>query len=436
MNGLLAAAPPVAPRQSWINQHAGLILLGLLALGLALRLYFASMPGYPGDIDGWSRMSALAVRFGYPHMYDPGIFNRDEGVYPPFYHVMLNAVGLIYRQFVSPTFALGTPELNTLLKLFPIVCEMLLAATLYWGLGKTVDRRAALVAVAAFLLNPAILYTSAYWGMFGDAFYALCVVIALFALQRERLLIAGAALAAGVFFKFQTVAFLPLIGWWLLRPLHWKRLLTFAVGFALATALIWLPYVLAGTLPNALRALRNTVGLFPVLAANAHNVWWLYSGGDVWQSDVQPVLADLSARTVGLLAFGAAHELVLFRSVALPQRFAAAAYIGFAFYMLSTEMHENYLYPTVVLLVIAASAARRYAPLAIVISVTACFNMALHDVLIDPATWLPAGTLDSARMLNATVNGAVFAAWTLSLLWDGARQVCRLVVRNSARTTS
>jgi len=423
MNGLLAAAPPVAPRQSWINQHAGLILLGLLALGLALRLYFASMPGYPGDIDGWSRMSALAVRFGYPHMYDPGIFNRDEGVYPPFYHVMLNAVGLIYRQFVSPTFALGSPELNALLKLFPIVCEMLLAATLYWGLRATGDRWTALLAVAAFLFNPAILYTSAYWGMFGDAFYALCVVIALFALQRERLLIAGAALAAGVFFKFQTVAFLPLIGWWLLRPFDWKRLLTFVAGFGLVAALIWAPFVLAGTLPYALRALRNTVGLFPVLSANAHNVWFLISGGNSWQTDLQRVLGSLTARTVGLLAFGVANLLVLFRSHEQRTRWMSAAYIGFAFFMLSTEMHENYLYPTVVLLVIAACSARRYVLLALIISVTAWANMALHDVLINPAAWLSAGTLNTVRLLNSAVNSVVYVGWTGWLLRDPVRRV-------------
>jgi len=413
-----------AEHRSWVViRRTPLILFGVLVLGLALRLYFAPQPGYPGDIDGWSRMSALSVRFGYPHMYDPGIFNRSEGVYPPFYHVMLNVVGRIYQQFFSPTFELHTTELNTLLKLFPVLCEIALALIIYWGLRRAVGERAALLAVAACLFNPAVLYTSAYWGMFGDAFYTLCLVLTLFAWQRDKSFLAGCVLAAGVLFKFQMVAFLPLIGWWLLRPFDWKRLLTFVAGFGLVAALIWAPFVLAGTLPYALRALRNTVGLFPVLSANAHNVWFLISGGNSWQTDLQRVLGSLTARTVGLLAFGVANLLVLFRSHEQRTRWMSAAYIGFAFFMLSTEMHENYLYPTVVLLVIAACSARRYVLLALIITVTALANMALHDVLIDPAAWLSAGTLNTVRLLNSAVNSVVYVGWTGWLLKDPVRRV-------------
>jgi hypothetical protein len=407
-------------------KRSTIALVAVMLVGFALRFYFATMPGYPSDIKWWSVMARRDALVGLPHVYDPYVFDPNIGVYPPVYHVMLNVVGLPYRWLFSPTFVLGTPTLKFMLKLLPILWEGVLALVIYVCGRRFSGERNALLAAGAYFLNPSILYTVAYWGMFGDSFYALCIVLTLFAYQREKPLWAGVAIAVGVLFKPQTAAFLPLILWWAVYPFSafkWRRALLVGAGIALTTALVFLPFLLAKTLPNAVSALRNTVGLFPVLSANAHNSWWLISGGHGWQSDLKPVIGSLDARTAGLIAFGGAYLLALFRRRDGFEGFFSAAYVGFAFFMLSTEMHENYLYPVVALLMIVWRASPFHAGLALTITVTSLANMALHDIVNNPAAVLPADTLNTLRLINSAINAAAFTVWTLAFLVEYGRRM-------------
>jgi len=65
--------------------------------------------------------------------------------------------------------------------------------------------------------------------------------------------------------------------------------------------------------------------------------------------------------------------------------FAAAAFVGFSFFTLSTHMHENHLYPVLPLLILLAGRNLQWAAVAAVAGLAIFVNMGVHDLLIGDA---------------------------------------------------
>jgi len=425
-------------------RHRPLLLLGLIvAGGLVLRLPLVFVHGYSADIGGSIELARNIVMKGLPQAYAPSLANPDLGVYPPAYYYVLGLLGAIYQRFFSPSFD-RTLTLEVMLKLVPILGDCLVAVVSYSLVRRLSSTRAALWVAAVFLLSPPIIYNSAYWGMFGDSLYVLCILLALLAVQREYTSLAWVAITLGVLVKPQAFAFVPLIAWLTLRPVKLGQWLRAGAASGLTAAAIWLPFVLAGTLPEAIAALKQTVGLFPIVSANAHNVWYLLTLGKSWfVNDADPLFGPFSPRVMGLIGFGLAYALALVRleeTRGWPV-LATAAYIAFAFFMLSTEMHENYIVPTITLLMAIWPWSRRATKLAVVLTFTALVNMVLHDPPLQGSLEGPAYlTLINLTVLNSSINVLVFIVWTGALLWNPtvtramAAQPARLdPVRSSAK---
>ena len=189
---------------------------------------------------------------------------------------------------------------------------------------------------------------------------------------------------------------------------------------ALALGVVWLPFFAADTFSEALAALQQTIGLFPILSANAHNGWYLFSLGHSWVSDATPLIGPLTARTIGLMVFGGLYLYLLYRSYKTTltgqQLCLLAAYIAFAFFMLSTEMHENYIFPTLVLLTVSCWQSKFLSVLLLVLTVTAFANMALHDSLFRPTDLSTTLLFARLAVLNSAINSIVFVLWTYYIL--------------------
>ena len=403
------------------TRHPSLLLGLIVAGGLALRLPLAFVHGYSADIGGSIELARNIVQKGLPYAYAPSLANPDLGVYPPAYYYVLGLLGAIYQRFFSPHFD-RTLTLEVMLKLVPILGDCLIAVILYSLVRRLSSTRTALWVAAVFLLSPPIIYNSAYWGMFGDPLYMSCILLALLAVQRERTSLAWVAITLGVLVKPQAIAFVPLIAWLTLRPVKLGQWLRAGVASGLAASAIWLPFVVAGTLPQAIAALKQTVGLFPVVSANAHNIWYLLTLGKSWfVNDADPLLGPFSPRVMGLIGFGLAYVLALVRleeTRGWPV-LATAAYIAFAFFMLLTEMHENYIYPAITLLMATWPWSRRATKLAVVLTFTALVNMVLHDPPLQGSLEGQAYlTLINLTVLNSGINVLVFIVWTGALLWN------------------
>jgi hypothetical protein len=220
--------------------------------------------------------------------------------------------------------------------------------------------------------------------------------------------------------KPQAFVFAPLLVVMAFQQLRWRGMALAAAGGAAGAALAILPMAAAGGLPGLLSHLAGTVGYHPVLTANAHNLWWFVTIGGGGRKDTLALVGWLDYRAIGLLLFGCAYSLALARlwRHRASNLWALGAYVGFAFFMLPTEIHENYAFAVLALLAVALAEEKRLLLLYIPLSLTMAANYALHDP--DVARLLGMEVTDNwfvvARWPNSALNVLIFVIWTAWLV--------------------
>jgi hypothetical protein len=188
-----------------------------------------------------------------------------------------------------------------------------------------------------------------------------------------------------------------------------RKLLVGAVIAALVGVVGLFPFIMANGASKALNPYIGTLSQFPFLTVGAYNGWFLLSEynpntlrADDTRAmmernlDVQKAFGGVTWRTVGLflLAMYTVVILVAIQRQKYQRRefiWAAAVYMGF--FMLPTQIHERYIYPAVVFLILAIVQDRRSLPLALVTAFTFSYNLILvsepPEFILAPL-WSPA----------------------------------------------
>jgi hypothetical protein len=433
--------PPAepAPREAAQARRgcvAAVLLALLAAAGLHGWIIIGSPAGPLADLTHYKHWARLVTVNGMHAAYS-GVYPETYAIYPPVTLLTFRVAGAMYQQWVDPSFdldrALASHELSVLLRLQALVFHLLVGLAVLAVARHAVSFRAAYVAMLAYLFNPGVVFDVAQWGQ-PDPVFGLFVLLALAAaawlLPDEGRLSLGAAALAGLCIvlaalaKPQAWVFLPLVG-----GLVWRRGGLRGVGAAglagvVAAGIVAFPYLRHGTLRELIGLPRAIGSVMPVVTANAHDVWWLLSGGAArWPLDQEPLLGPLSYRLVAIALVGAFAALALARALREPTFgavFTAGAYSGFGFFMAMTQVHENHMYVVFPLLAVAAAVDRRLWPLYAVLAITWCANMLLHDFdLAEPvvAPLLP-WPLAQAQWANSLVNTLALAGWTVWLAAD------------------
>lgn len=403
-----------------------------VALYLVLRGVMLFHPGYQDDLKAYRRWAVAAAEHGLGRVY-----STSDMDYPPLYGYVLLPLGKIY-QALSP----GDPRVWTaLVKLPPLAFDLAIAGLLF-HMGARAEREQASggqpwrwLLPGAYLANPAVVFDTGYWGH-PDSIHSFFVLAATALSASGRGALAFAALALAALMKPLAAPFFPLLAALVLLRSGAASLLRGVAAAALATGLVFLPFLLAGEAAAVVQRVLLDLDAMPYTAVNAHNVWGLFGG---WRAADAPLLGPLTATHVGLAAFGALLLALLLLARRLhaeggvdAQRaaiLAAAAF--FSFFMLSTHMHENHLFVVLPLLAAAAPAGRAWRRLFVAVTVAVLMNLALHDPEI-PGRWpftlggvtgvprLSHGRLFHAAELQAVrlatlYNLAVFGAFLLAL---------------------
>ena len=426
----------------------GRLVIATLAVLAVARIWLATTPGYPPDLNTYKLWSLQAGLHGVQTVYDdragagdlqwrPG--NYD---YPPLYAYILAPIGAIYGR-IHPGVARGlegSRVLGFLVKIPPLVFDILIAALIgaiasRFGSWKGSRSRLGWGAACLYLMQPAVLFDSGYWGQ-PDVIHVFFVLLALILILVRRPEWGWVAAALGCLMKPLAAPFLPLLALATLLRSGPRRLGT-GVAAALATGIVvFLPFIVTGRGPAVLQRVLFDVDVMPYTSVNSHNLWWLLGP---WRSSQDPWIGPVNKTIVGLTLFGIAYVFILWRLWKIergrpaappgPEQtdlagedhwFIAAAGVAFSFFFFSTHMHENHLFGAIPFLILLAHRGRGWTALALLVGLVSFINMANHDLIL--GNILFATDVPSALVIPGTA-------------WQMPRTMYAIATANSIATT-
>jgi len=359
------------------STRTGLPLGAWILIAVSLNILLATGGGYGWDVGAWAHwVDDLQV----------GGYAAQSATYPPLFVHWLWLCGklLTLLQLTTHSAAL----LRFLVVTPVLVCQVLLLL-LTEQLSRAQPDAERIGWLSGFVaLNPALLIDGPLWGQV-DLIHCLMLVYTLHLLIAGRyLILVLPLLMLAVLTKFQSICLLPV-----LLPLLWRRrcasLWLGAIPALLLAELALLPYWLAGTAVSMLReAYVHASSLYPNASMNADNLWYLLGLNMVNDSLplFNPALLPaglgwlLTPRILGEGLFILWSLWLLFSTWRADQaeyywRNAMLSALGF--FLLLPDMHERYLFPAVVLALVAAAQYARFARHAVALSVLTALNILL-----------------------------------------------------------
>jgi Gpi18-like mannosyltransferase len=378
-------------------------LVALLVAGLVIRLAVLDAKGHPGDAIVIGRWADNMARYG------PWDFYRHDGaIYP----------ALLYAYWPIGVLLDGAAQARAI-KGISIPFDLAVGVVAYLAARRMVGPWRALIAPAAYLLNPAVVLAGPVWGQV-DAAGTLAYLLALLALAGGRFGPAGAFAALALLIKPQfglvllPVAVVAVQQW---RAGHSREPIVRATLGGVATYLLLAVPLRLDPISYADRVI--SAGSFKEMSsANAANIWGLFLGYK------QPDGGLVYVGAVLLLAGLAAAVLPLRWRQDLAMILAVGAFVIFAFYFLPTRVHERYLFPAMA--VLAPLAATNWRVFGAYLLLTAGFAASMLYALVDttPFTFWP--------WLEDLVTLPVARIWiSLTLIATAATLVFLLIMQRS-----
>ena len=368
------------------NYHNRSIAL-LLLTSFIFQSYIASWPHTMGDVKYHRIWCRTLVNEGIASAYWDNTALNELGYsinYPPILPYILYAIGKVYKFLYTESFDSNDFLLDFFLKLPAILSNIIISILIFISLNKKTGSKTALLVMSAYALNPAIIFDTSYWGQ-KDALNSLFVLLSVILLSNKRPEWSWVAITLGVFTKPLAYPFAPIIALFTLKQFGIKRTLRCALVSLVTTFIIFLPFIYINRLSDIIHSQFIQLDAMPYISVNAHNIWWIVGTGLPWvHADIKP-FGLIPYRFIGIALFGVFYIVSLirfWRSNNENSLYYLSASVAFGFFMLSTHMHERYLFIFFPLLSMIYVYDRRLKWIYIILTFTFLTNMALHDPFI------------------------------------------------------
>jgi Gpi18-like mannosyltransferase len=396
----VGAAAPAAERGGARSISTPLLLCGMLLLAFIVRLVFIGADGFKNDVSTFESWSLTLADHPLRQFFaDAGFAD-----YPPGYFFVLWFVGHAYRLLVHSDPSYGA--LKVAVKLPAILMDLVDAALIFALVRRFATTAWAFAAATFFAFNPAAIFISAYWGQVDSVAGGMTLAAILLLVEADFrptaaqtaafITLAWLLLAYSILIKPPAVVLAPLFVAYVFATdsgsVRLRRALATLAGVFLSLALA---YVSALAFHPGWSPLGQFAWLFGryeyaanVYAYNSVNAFNLYVtlGQHFWQSDQSIIpnfgfggrVLGLPQYVCGILLFVAALVLVVWRYVQRRDGIAfleAAMILSLGYFVLSTRMHERYIFNGFMLAVPLIFLRRRYFYAAIVLSLTLFANL-------------------------------------------------------------
>jgi len=349
-----------------------LLLVALLALGVAVRLPFLSRLGHAYDQDAYRAWMGVIQDYGLAEVFD-----RTNTDYVG-YHYILWGLSQLYSGHASEV-DVRDKELRVLLKLPGLAGDLLTGALVAvvaqavaqgriarlggrWcalgaRFGVTPSEAIGLAAATLFLFNPAVLYASAYWGQ-QDSLVTFFMLLACWLSWRRLPGWAGVALALGTIVKPQPLVLVPLLAWIVWQRTSWGGLLRGALAGVAVLVAGHAYFLLAGSGERMWQVYTFQLRQNEHLSFGAYNLWWPFER----LADARPETAAVSAGgisvTYGMLASVLTVAVLGLAWLVVRRGGATAMLVGVGvwlagYYLVAAGSHERYALPALAFLLVA-----------------------------------------------------------------------------------
>ena len=357
----LRPPPGGGPRGS-TGEKVGLAVLVLVVLGV--KMAAAPHFGFDTDLGTYKAWALRLAERGPADFYAPNYFCD----YPPGYLYILWLVGSIY-QGMDIGSATGLSTL--LIKLPALLLDALTTWLLFALLRSVAGLRATWAIVLAYTLNPAVIFNSTIWGQ-TDAFFTLELFLGVLLLLERRIAFGWAVLAAAALTKPQALIFMPLLVTWRWNWDKPERPLIAATSGIAAAAFLVLPFT---DVFGLIAHFQKGAAYYAETSVNAFNLMAILGGFRQTDSGILGFMAYSSWAFLFVLLFFAFLGYLLYRRRDADVYLYLCFLLPFGFFMLSTRMHERYLFPCLLFLTLLLPRRPRLWSLFVGLTITYYLNL-------------------------------------------------------------
>ncbi|WP_099205466.1 phospholipid carrier-dependent glycosyltransferase [Scatolibacter rhodanostii] len=321
------------------KQVAGLLFFLALILRLWMGYYLS---GFSSDIETFKSWGNMTNAVGFDLIYRQDIFLD----YPPGYLYILTFLEKVRIIF---GLSLSSSAYTLLIKLPAILGDLFCAGVLFYVANKRLSPFMALFMTAAYLFCPPVLLNSANWGQM-DSFCLAVFLVSILLLYKEKYVLSGAVFGLSIIIKPQMLTFVPVFIFFAIRRKNYRSLLLAPLAALAVMALVALPFTQDFNFRWLIEQYAETMGGYPYYAVNAYNIWALL--GLNWSG-----LPQSGALSMLLTALGPIIATILCGAVVLKAKddhvvFAAPILLMVTAYLLTVQMHERYVFPILIFILL------------------------------------------------------------------------------------
>lgn len=315
--------------------------LMILLSGLAFRLALIAIPGFEFDMTAWFAWALRLNQTGFGGFYSDEVWTH----YTPGYLYVLRVLGAFgeYLGFSQNAY-------YYILKIPGILSDIILGIIIYRITVKCYPKQAAQIASAAVLLNPAFIFNSAIWGQI-DGLLGIFMLVSIIALSKKALVLSSMCFAIALLIKPQAISIAPVFVIYLLQNLNIKNFLFLFLPASLAMISLTMPFFPQNPLLGLSNLVFSMSNDYAMTSVFAYNFWGIFG---FWIPDTENFMG-ITYQNWGFSLYIIFWVTILALSRKKPLSvFALATLAVLSFYFLPTRVHDRYLLPALLFLVITA----------------------------------------------------------------------------------
>lgn len=340
------------------NPYFSLILIGFITRILVSKIN----PAFAIDIGTLKSASDYILKSDLGKIYHELDFNNI----PPVQIFILYVVGLVRQIFgIKP----DSQTFNLLIKLPPIICDIITSIFVYKIAYKKMKPLNAWLCGLFYVINPAVILISSVWGQY-ESIYTLFLVASLYYLVENKSSKATIYYAFAILARPMLIIFLPIYLYVFLKSIlksgkeiKSKFLLNSILFFVVFLLFLIIPFYQSLDIGQFYKQINDYK--LPYASINAYNFftfiganWFSYT--DKFLGGTYKTFSVVMFSTIFIISF-----IILFynddKAIKNPitkkpktskksTYFVVASFIAICYFMLTTQIHERYLFPALLLL--------------------------------------------------------------------------------------